>query len=87
MPWGRKIIVKVRKPILDLDAVEGDIKDILKALYRYGIIDRGENNEFAFDSTHTLKDITSMRGKLNKRARKNPDKLILIVFALASHGM
>ena len=28
-----------------------------------------------------------MRGKLNKRARVNPEKKILIVFALAAHGM
>ena len=28
-----------------------------------------------------------MRGELNKRARVNPEKKILIVFALASHGM
>jgi len=41
--------------------------------------------ELDSSTTKTIKD--KMVNSLNSRIRKNPDKKILVVFAIAGHGM
>ena len=80
-------LVRVEVAMSTLVEAIKDIRVIRGAFAKISVSDTGRRGQYMLLDAPTWKQVQKVRKNVKKRVRVNPDKKVLIVLAMAGHGM
>ena len=85
--WKQNENGKYEPFYVNLDMCKSDCEIVRRTLKKFQVTDTGKDGIYNLVNDPTLVQVVNATADIRRRLKRNPDKLFLIFYMIAGHGM